>query len=88
MAPTDVTRHPGGLVNPLILGLIIFQLLASASAISEDVYRGLINPDASQARLVGPSLAESQPGRYADRIQPVETRTTRSGNWNSSKGHR
>jgi len=28
------------------------QLLASASAISEDVYRRLINPDASQARLV------------------------------------
>ena len=28
------------------------QLLASASAISEDIYRRLINPDASQARLV------------------------------------
>jgi len=28
------------------------QLLASASAISEDIYRKLINPDASQARLV------------------------------------
>jgi sodium/proline symporter len=28
------------------------QLLASASAISEDIYRRLINPDATQARLV------------------------------------
>jgi sodium/proline symporter len=28
------------------------QLLASASAISEDIYRRLINPDASQAKLV------------------------------------
>jgi len=28
------------------------QLLASASAISEDIYRRIINPDASQARLV------------------------------------
>ena len=52
MAPTDITRHPGGLVNPLILGLIICQLLASTSAISEDVYRRLINPDGSQARLL------------------------------------
>ncbi len=73
-------------MNPLILGLIICQLLASTSAISEDVYRGLINPDASQARLVGPSLAESQLGRYAERIQPVETRTTRPGHGNISKG--
>jgi len=29
------------------------QLLAAASAISEDIYRRLINPDASQRRLVG-----------------------------------
>jgi len=86
MAPTDFTRHPGGLVNPLIFGLIICQLLASTSAISEDVYRGLINPDASQARLVV-LLAESRLGRYSGRVQPVETRTTRSGNGNYSKGH-
>ena len=39
-------------MNPLILGLIICQVLASATAISEDVYRGLINPDALQARLL------------------------------------
>ena len=85
MAPIPINRHPGELVNPLILGLIICQLLASASAISEDVQGRLINPDVSQA-IGGLPLAESQLGRYAGPVQPVETPTTRSGNGNYSKG--
>lgn len=53
------TFMPEWLAVLMILGAIAAmmstadsQLLASASAISEDVYRRLINPDASQARLV------------------------------------
>ncbi len=65
--------------------LIIRQLLASPSAINEDVYRGLINLEASQARLAA-LLAEIQLGRYSGRVQPVATRTTRSGIGKNSKG--
>ncbi|MCB1184156.1 sodium/proline symporter [bacterium] len=56
-----MARHfmPSGLAVLMITGAIAAmmstadsQLLASASAISEDIYRRLIRPDASQARLV------------------------------------
>jgi sodium/proline symporter len=53
------TFMPAWLAVLMIIGAIAAmmstadsQLLASASAISEDIYRKLINPDASQAKLV------------------------------------